>query len=87
VANRYRIIHVEECRKLKLPDYEDEPSAWQKYDSYWTLWDCDLQGNPIREVFCDRMEPEDAILVRDLKPLVEELNTLVRQYQPEYGTL
>jgi hypothetical protein len=87
VADRYQVLHVTECRERKLPGYEDEPSAWEQYDSYWVLWDCDLQGNPIREVFADKMEPEDAILVRDIRPLVDELNTLVRQHQPEYGTL
>ena len=88
MADAYQVFHLDECIKRKLPGYEDyKKEGWSAYDSYWILWECDIAGKPIREVFADRMEPEDAILVRDLRPLVEELNTLARMYQPMRGTL
>ena len=88
MTDAYQVIHLHECIERKLPGYEDyKLEGWSRYDSYWVLWECDITGKPIREVFADRMEPEDAILVRDLRPLVEELNSLARMYRPMGGTL
>jgi len=81
--DRYQVFNVTECRKRKLPGYEDEPTPWDRYASYYVLWEVDDSGAPIREVFCDRMEPEDATLVRDLRPLVAELNWLYEAWQDQ----
>jgi hypothetical protein len=79
VSDRYKVIHETDARERKLPGYEepiDPSNPWRSEDNNWALFECDPAGTPVRLVFVDRMEPEDAILVRDLRPLVEELNAL-----------
>jgi hypothetical protein len=72
---KYRIFHCEEAYQAKLPGFEKPPEQgdWGYHDSYRVLFMCE-NGEPVEEVFRDRMEPEDAILCRDLKPLVDLLN-------------
>jgi hypothetical protein len=73
MTDRYVAIHTSDCFERKLPGYDREP----EHAEGWVLFYCDENGNPVNEVWSDgNMQPEDAILVRDLKGLVEELNAV-----------
>ena len=52
-----------------------EEEGYRKDDYYYILFRNNADGTR-SIIFEDRMEPEDAILCRDLKPLVNELNRL-----------
>lgn len=71
MKDRYMVLHVRDAWEQGV--IAEQPNRW---DSYWVLFECDDLGKPAREVFADRMEPE----VRDMKPLVEELNALARKH-------
>jgi hypothetical protein len=73
--DRYKYYHAIDACERKLVGHE-EHNGWDSFESYYILYECDDNGVPVREVFCDKMEPEDAILPRDLQSLVDELNRL-----------
>lgn len=83
MGDRYKIYSMSDALKERCPGFEDrDPDAPIKFwEGGWYLYECDRHGKPIREVFNDRMEPEDAILVRDLQPLVHELNRLAEELE------
>lgn len=72
---KYRMFHCATAYELGLPGFEQEPKPgdWAYHDSYYVLFRCE-NGIPVEEVFRDNMQPEDAILPRDLRVLVELLN-------------
>ena len=74
-ADRYLVLEEIDQRVLKADNrglffgYNGLP-----YSGVFGMYLYDQKTNNI--VFCDHMEPEDACLHRDLKPLVDELNKL-----------
>lgn len=70
MSDRYAVVFSHDAWKRQLPGAE-EPRG---FDSWWAIWECDDAGNPVREVGSDAGEPEDKILVRDFKWVLEELN-------------
>jgi hypothetical protein len=70
---RYEVLFYDDDRLKKAENAvewgtEEGPSEYDDMCSYLF----DTENNKI--VFCDRMEPEDASLGRDLSPLVRLLN-------------
>lgn len=70
----YEVFDSDHAREKGFPDSDELPA----YDPSQCLYEMH-DGAPVRLVFCDRMEPEDATLDRDLRPLVKELNTLAKR--------
>lgn len=74
----YRVMPIKEAKELNPEefDYLDE--------GYWDLalqglFVCDENGKPIKDIFIDGIEPEDAIISRDLTPLVNEILKLAEE--------
>lgn len=80
--DRFIVIDADEARDKGYPEAEDYYHGHLCYLLYET------DGKmPIRLVGSDAMEPEDALLTRDLRWVVEELNRLAfeaEQYRQLY---
>lgn len=80
--DRYVVILADEALGRRLPGFdgewaEAEHSIHDRY--YWCLYEVDDAGKPIRLVGQDGGEPEDQLLVRDWKWVVEEMNWVAEQ--------
>lgn len=67
---RFQVVSHRDAVKRGFPDAE--PDTFDNL--YWDLYEFNEQGQPIRWVGSDGGEPEDQLLVRDWKWVVEELN-------------
>lgn len=73
-TDRYKVVNLEEAAK-----HDGEVAEMLEWKSNWddNLYLLDTKTGKI--VFNDRMEPEDASLDRDLRPLVTLLNALAER--------
>ena len=73
---RFIVVSIADAVEKDYPLDEWTKGLFKKYqDYYWCLFETDGE-KPVRLVGTDHMEPEDAILVRDLSWVVKELNKL-----------
>ena len=73
---RFIVVPIQEAVEKGYPLDQMAVDMFKKYrDYYYCLFETDGE-KPIRYVGNDHMEPEDAMLVRDMSWVVKELNKL-----------
>lgn len=76
--DRFIVVSIDEAVERGYPTGGEEVAYLKWGDLFWCLFETDGE-KPIRLVGTDAMEPEDAVLVRDLGWVVQELNQLAQE--------